>query len=91
MNKKRQHHENTKDGFILGFIMIPKKFIPKAPEQIMAKCKWLSGSTFSNKKTGKSVLTMQEDQDLREYFAQYNLNPYTGEYLLPLETKNRTI
>jgi len=71
----------VKSSFSKGYRMLPARFQSEARKEIMAKCGWKSIVTFYNKCNGRVKIFKLEVVAIEKFFNQYNLNPWTGEYL----------
>ena len=70
-----------KTEFIRGYEMVPAKMQTKVRDEIMKKCGWSSIMTFHLKRKGKRPIKILEVPVIETVFSQFNINPWTGEYL----------
>jgi hypothetical protein len=88
MEKTKRNTTLTKRPFKPGYDMLPGKFQTPVRIEIMERCGWTTYATFLNKKSGKVPIRPPEFEIVAEIFAEYNLDPWTGDDLseIPEET-----
>lgn len=73
--------KDVKSNFLMGYGMLPAIKQPEVRQKIMFKCGWNSVVTFYDKCRGRTKIRKPEVAVIEKIFSQYNLNPWTGEYL----------
>lgn len=73
--------KEIKDGFQKGYDMLLSRDQRELRLQIMMECGWLTASTFINKRKGVQSIRKPEIPIIERIFSEYNLDPWTGEYL----------
>jgi len=70
-----------KDNFVKAYEMLSIRCQKNIRMKIMYECDWLAPKTFLNKLDGKTIIRRPEIPIIERIFAEYNLDPWTGEYL----------
>ncbi len=66
------------NGFAEAFENLPKRASLIVRRELQKRCHW-SQSSFYFKKSGESPLRENEIPVIRDVFARYHLDPWTGE------------
>lgn len=66
-------------GFKEAFHSLPHKLLPEARDKISELCFW-NINTFNAMLKGTRKFRTYEIERIEEYFAQFNIDAWTGEY-----------
>ncbi|MBW1612436.1 MAG: hypothetical protein JRJ57_00345 [Deltaproteobacteria bacterium] len=69
-----------KQSFIEGFRSLPKRHIRTVKDRIKNELGWKE-SQLAFRRIGRTFMKESEAHTLRSIFAEYNIDPFTGEYL----------
>ena len=80
MNTEVNTPRDVLTGFEKGYDELPRKAFTKVRDKIMDKTGW-DLTTFHRKRRGDSKIFKPEISIVEACFAEWNINPWTGEKL----------
>ena len=77
-NNRKRFEQATKYGFNLGYSQVPKRHLIAVREDILEALDRKTNSTFTNKRYGYSMPTLEEGQKIEKVFAKYGIKKVWG-------------